>query len=204
MHGNKKSDLILNTLQKLLSEKELETISVSEIAREAGIAKGGIYYYFPSKEAMMEALVERNYQKSLEKAKLLTQQKDVSPLTRAAMIFHTCVSSYEEFNRVFPKSPQKSEQEMAFLHQKHMRYLIRELKPVLTPILEQGIEAGQLRFERPSELSEIILIVLTVKLENSLVPSDKGEIEDTIQGLISLLEKGTECRTGALDFMKLW
>lgn len=204
MHDNKKSDLILDALQRLLSEKELETISVSEVAKEAGIAKGGIYYYFPSKEAMMKALIERNYRKPLEKAKLLTGQTDVSPLTRAAMIFHACVSSYEEFNRIFPKSPQKSEQETAFLHQNHMRHLIEELKPVLTDILEQGIEAGQLRFERPSALSEIILIVLTVKLENSLLPSEREEIEDAIQGLISLLERGTECRTGALDFMKLW
>lgn len=204
MHDNKKSDLILDALQRLLQEKKLDTISVSEIAREAGIAKGGIYYYFPSKEAVMEALVERNYKKPLEKAKFLTEQTDVSPLIRAAMIFHACVNSYEEFDKVFPKAPQKNEQETAFLHQKHMRHLIEELKPVLTNILEQGMEAGQLRFERPSALSEIILIVLTVKLENSMLPSDRREIEDTIQGLISLLEKGTECEPGALDFMKLW
>ena len=58
-----KYNLILDSLQKLLENKKLQTISVSEIAQAAGIGKGSIYYYFPSKDAILEALVERNYEK---------------------------------------------------------------------------------------------------------------------------------------------
>ena len=54
-----KYDKILDALQSLLVTKELSTISVSEIAQTAGIGKGSIYYYFPSKEAILEALVKR-------------------------------------------------------------------------------------------------------------------------------------------------
>lgn len=50
-------------------------------------------------------------------------------------------------------------------------------------------------------LPEIVLIVLTVKLDNTLVPSGKEEIEETILGLISLLEKGTENPAGSLNFL---
>ena len=42
-----KYDLILDSLQKLLENRKLQTISVSEIAQTAGIGKGSIYYYFP-------------------------------------------------------------------------------------------------------------------------------------------------------------
>ena len=59
---NDKYNLILDSLQKLLESRGLPTISVSDIAEEAGIAKGSIYYYFPSKDAILEALVERNYE----------------------------------------------------------------------------------------------------------------------------------------------
>ena len=54
-----KYDKILDALQSLLVTKELSTISVSEIAQTAGIGKGSIYYYFPSKEAILEALAPR-------------------------------------------------------------------------------------------------------------------------------------------------
>ena len=60
-----KYNQILDALQELLANQELQSISVSEIAHTAGIGKGSIYYYFPSKDAILQALVERNYEKPL-------------------------------------------------------------------------------------------------------------------------------------------
>ena len=65
-----KYNQILDALQKLLANHELQSISVSEIAHTAGIGKGSIYYYFPSKDAILQALVERNYEKPLQTANL--------------------------------------------------------------------------------------------------------------------------------------
>ena len=61
-----KKDLILDSLQKLLQERDIDNISVNDIAENIGIAKGGIYYYFSSKEAIVDALIERNYKKTIE------------------------------------------------------------------------------------------------------------------------------------------
>ena len=88
-----KYDKILDALQSLLVTKELSTISVSEIAQTAGIGKGSIYYYFPSKEAILEALVKRSYEAPLDTAKHLAEQTDISPFTRMAMIFQACRNS---------------------------------------------------------------------------------------------------------------
>ena len=69
-------------------------------------------------------------------------------------------------------------------------------------IIRQGIRSGEIRFSYPEELAEIVLIVLTVKIDNTLVPSTKEEIENTINALISLLEKGTDNPAGSLNFLK--
>ena len=50
-----KYDKILDALQKLLEQKNLQTISVSEIAQTAGIGKGSIYIIFHPKNAIFEA-----------------------------------------------------------------------------------------------------------------------------------------------------
>ena len=92
-----KYDKILDALQSLLVTKELSTISVSEIAQTAGIGKGSIYYYFPSKEAILEALVKRSYEAPLDTAKHLAEQTDISPFTRMAMIFQACRNSSSAF-----------------------------------------------------------------------------------------------------------
>ena len=94
-----------------------------------------------------------------------------------------------------------STKDMLLLHQKYLNYLITELKPELALIIEQGIENGDIHFDHPAALAEIVLIVLAVKLDNSLIPSSPEEIEDTITGLVSLLEKGTENPGGSLNFL---
>ena len=178
-------------------------ISVSEIAQTAGIGKGSIYYYFPSKSAILEALIERSYQPSLMTAHQLTQQKDISPFTRMAQIFQACRDSSRDFLSKDSQVSPLDERERSFLHQKYLHHLITELKPDLTEIICQGIERGEIHFDYPSALSEIVLIVLTVKIDNTLLPSSREEIEDTIQGLISLLEKGTGNPSGSLNFLKV-
>lgn len=105
MSKTQKYDMILDALQSLLEQKDIQTISVSEIAQTAGIGKGSIYYYFPSKDAMLEALVERSYEKPLLTAKHLADQTEISPFTRMAMIFQACHSSSLEFRKVITPLP---------------------------------------------------------------------------------------------------
>ena len=69
MKTQAKYNQILDALQELLENRDIQAISVSEIAQKAGIGKGSIYYYFPSKSAILDALVERNYEKPLQTAK---------------------------------------------------------------------------------------------------------------------------------------
>ena len=203
MTNHPKYEQILDALQNLMESRSIQSISVSEIAQTAGMGKGSIYYYFPSNDAILDALIERNYEKPLETAKTLAGQTEISPFTRMAMIFQACRSSSSEFLRQEEKEPVSltGAQEHAFIHQKYMAHLISELKPVLAEIIRQGIDSGEIHFPDPAALAEIVLIVLTVKLDNTLVPSSRDGIEGTMRALVSLLEKGTENPAGSLNFL---
>ena len=197
-----KSDIILDALQQLMEEKDIRHISVSEIAEKAGIGKGSIYYYYPSKDAIFDALIRRGYEQPLKTAKNLAANTNVSSYTRMAMLFQACRSSSAIFKNNKCLSDE-SAQSLALLHQKHLNYLISELKPALTEIISQGISRGEIRFEYPEALAEIVLIVLTVKLDNSIVPSTPEDTEKTLKGLISLLEKGTGLPEGTLGYLSI-
>ena len=197
-----KYEKILDALEELLTSRDMQAITVQEIAQAAGIGKGSIYYYFSSKEEILDALIERNYKKPLDLAKNLATQKEIPPFTRMAMLFQACRSSSAEFIRQDASvSALETGTEWAFLHQKYLNYMVTELKPVLTSIIQQGIEAGDITFDHPAALAEIVLIILTVKLDNTIVPSTEEETAETIRGLICLLEKGTENPVGALNFL---
>ena len=52
-------DRILDALERLLSEATAGQVSISAVAAEAGVSKGGLLHHFPTKEAMLAALVRR-------------------------------------------------------------------------------------------------------------------------------------------------
>lgn len=202
MAEQNKSDMILDALQQLMNEKDIRHISVSEIAEKAGIGKGSIYYYYPSKDAIFDALIRRGYEKPLKTAKNLVTRSNVSSYTRMAMIFQACRSSSSLFLNNSYLS-QESVQSLALLHQKHLNYLISELKPALAEIISQGISCGEIKFEYPEALAEIALIVIAVKLDNYIVPSTADDIDKTLKGLIALLEKGTSLPEGTLEYLTI-
>ena len=204
MKEKTKYDLILDSLQELLESKSIQNISVSDIAQTAGIGKGSIYYYFPSKEAILDALVERSYQKPLGIANTLAQQKDIDPYTRMAMLFQACRTSSIEFLRHDSAIANNDRKDYAYIHYKYMNYLITNLKPTLTALIQQTIDNGDSHFTSPEVLAEIVLIVLVVKLDNTLVPSDSKDIKDTIRGLIELLEKGAGNPSGVLNYLTMY
>ena len=201
----KKYDRILDALQQLLEDRTIQNISVSDIASKAGMGKGSIYYYFPSKEAILDALIGRNYEKPLKTAKNLTDQTEIPPFTHMAMIFQACRNSSNAFlnHNKTTADAGTSAQDIAFLHQKYMNHLIAELKPSLTDIIKQGIAAGDIHFEYPAALAEIVLIVLAVKLNNTFLSVTAEDSEETIRGLVTLLEKGTDAPRGALNYLTL-
>ena len=121
-----------------------------------------------------------------------------------AMLFQACQNSSTAFIKQNDSSPDNaSAQDLAFLHQKYLTHVVSELKPALTEIIKQGIESKEIHFDYPAALAEIVLIVIAVKLDNSLLPSSPAEMEDTLQGLISLLEKGTEVAPGTLSYLSI-
>lgn len=205
MPDNKKYDRILDALQKLLEDNTIQNISVSDIAKKAEMGKGSIYYYFPSKEAILDALIERNYEKPLTTAKNLASRTEISPFTRMAMILQACRNSSAAFLSHGSTDPAAgaSAQESAFLQQKYMNYLISELKPALTEIIKQGIGSGEIHFEYPAALAEIVLIVLAVKLNNIFLSATAEDSEETIRGLVALLEKGTGIPRGAVNYLTM-
>ena len=57
--GDQREQAILDTAEKLLSERSLRRITVEDLARGAGISRPTFYFYFASKEAVLLALVDR-------------------------------------------------------------------------------------------------------------------------------------------------
>lgn len=201
METSSKRDQILDAFRTLLESENIQNISVSSIAKQAGIGKGSIYYYFSSKDEILNALIKRTYADALELAKDLVQHTELSIYSRLAQITNACVTAISEFlkrSAVTQGKKSTSEQfDSAYIHQQFMKYSIIDFKDIYAEIIQQEIDKGTLQFDSASEIAEIVLIVLTVKIDNTLSPSSDEETVKTLQTLITLLERGTGHPEGA-------
>ena len=73
---------LLDTAERLFSEKGFDGTSVRDIAEEAGINTAMISYYFGSKEKLMEAIFEQRSLNVREKVDLLLKDDSLDPLQK--------------------------------------------------------------------------------------------------------------------------
>ena len=200
MHNNKKSDLILDSMQRLMQKKDTRSISVSEIAKEAGIGKGSIYYYFKSKEEIVDAVIERSYSDAIQKAKELVQDPALDAQTKMEIIFQTCRDSSVELSRQEAGSYMERQQS-ALLHQQYIYIMIRNLRPILADIIRQGNQEGTISCSSPDEVAEIVLIILTIKFDTYLSNSDLTQTQKTLDVFTYMLETSFQIEKGRLDYI---
>ena len=72
---------LMAALERLLRTQEFETISVQDIAREAGVAVGSVYSHFKDKTAFLEALL-RYWHEQVEAQLEVSESQD----TKAALV----------------------------------------------------------------------------------------------------------------------
>ncbi|MEM5947544.1 TetR/AcrR family transcriptional regulator [Spirochaetia bacterium 38H-sp] len=77
---------IINTATNLFLTKGYDTVSIEEIIRNTGIAKGTFYHHFKSKEELLETIVELMAEESLQQLKQILEDDSLSILEKTKRI----------------------------------------------------------------------------------------------------------------------
>ena len=201
MQNHNKREQILDAMQELMGSSNAQAISVSDIAQKAGIGKGSIYYYFSSKNDIIDAVIERSYSRVLDAGKELATSSHMDAFKKMELIYHACLDSSTELRRQEAIGTFNEQQESAFIHQKFARIIITRLKPILTDIIRQGMEEGTIHCEYPEETAQIVLTVLTITLDNNLIPADQDQIGRILTAFTQMQEKSMDIPAHTLEFV---
>ena len=79
--------------------------------------------------------------------------------------------------------------------------IITRLKPILTDIIRQGMEEGTIHCEYPEETAQIVLTVLTITLDNNLIPADQDQIGRILTAFTQMQEKSMDIPAHTLEFV---
>lgn len=196
-----KRDLILDTMQELFREGTAGTASVGDIAKRAGIAKGGLYYYFRSKEDVLDALIERQYAHIISTCKDSLDAHDGNALTKFELLIKTYRTSYFD-----PSIDEYLHNPMnASLHQKSLTTILLALRPLLSDVISQGVQEGLFTCQYPTEFAEFILSSFTFIFDRGLFTWSLDELSIKAKALAIFLEQSLVAQKNSFDFIyKYW
>ncbi len=58
--AERRRNQLVDVALDLFSERGIDAVRISDIAEKAGVAQGLLYHYFPGKEALLSAIIERH------------------------------------------------------------------------------------------------------------------------------------------------
>ncbi len=145
---------ILEVARQLFQAKGYEATSVDEIVRTADIAKGTFYYYFKSKEDVLNLLAHRLVadvvtltQRIADDPNMGAIDKFCAILNKQSQILQTEQGVIEDMHR-----PQNRA-----LHERNNREIILMFGPVLASVIEQGNREGVFHVEDALSTIQFIL-----------------------------------------------
>lgn len=184
---NKTKKLIFESAIKIFSESGYRGATMDDIAANAGLAKGTLYYHFVSKEEIFNFIVEEGIQ-ILQNQVIEIQKEDTNPIDKLIKISRTQLSflyGYTDFFKVVMSQLWGHEKRQDELRGKIRNY-IKEIEIDIKKAMEMNeIEQGD-----PELMSYEFFGTLCSAAVYESIHIEKVDLEKIIESTVKFTLKG--------------
>ena len=189
--GERRKQELLQIAYRMFLQKGYEETSVDEIIAQAGIAKGTYYYYFETKEQMLEEVIGMMIEQEMQAAEQILQTDLPVPQKIVGIITSLRPATAES-----PIEEALMKPENIIMHGKIQKKLIESVTPLLSEVVEEGIAEGIFACDHIPERVRMLLII-------SSETFDEGQFsEGDIAVFIDMAEKLLGAETGTMQFIR--
>ncbi|HEY3272263.1 MAG TPA: TetR/AcrR family transcriptional regulator [Methanocella sp.] len=168
----RKKEFVAAALE-LFQTKGFEQTSVTDLTNKVGVSHGAFFYYYKSKEDILESVIEEILTMDYQLVKGLVDNGDMNAKEKLKVILNTSVNSmkaqpenclaeyvHSRVNPGFHRDFEKRSREM--------------LVPLITEIVEQGVREGYCEVKYPRETIEYLTYIFQ-SIDVSLVALQSNE-----------------------------
>jgi AcrR family transcriptional regulator len=170
---------------ELIAEQGFSATTVDDIAERAGVAKGTVYYNFPSKTALFEDLLRHGVGLLTADFRAAVAGKPpgaaVSALVRAQLEY---IRRYRSFAQLLLSEMWRTNREW----QQTLKLLREEAIGVIADVLQSGVDSGEFAADLDVRLSSSALfgVGLVVSLDWLMFQPDR-DIDDVESALLAIV-----------------
>lgn len=181
-------DRVLDAVERCLARHGPTRTSMTDIAREMGVARTTLYRQVPSLADAMALMSSRRFHRFLDELVAIGAQ-GVTPETFVAVIVRTVRAALDDpvAQRVLHDEPDVIGR---YLSSGSLAVLAEQVADLLTPVLAAAMGAGLLR---PSDPRMAAGWIVRIVLALGAVPPPDEALEDTVRAiLLPLLDPGAD------------
>ena len=182
----RKNELV-DIATELFFKKGYEETSISDIVKKAKVAHGTFYYYFKSKEKILDEIVEKFQNEILELVEKLVREKKLNAIEKFLQIlqFKMDISSSGKKFWQYVLSDKN-----AMLHIKFEKKLLPRFSKPLGEIVHQGIDEGFFDCKYPDYAALYILNVnISMGLGGNFYNKPVKEQKEIIFVVFNMIER---------------
>ena len=193
---------ILVAARELFVKKGYEQTSVNDILKIVDIAKGTFYYYFASKEEVLEAIILDIVEEGARKAEQIIKDKSIPLVKRIMMAIMAQTPEFEGSEEI---KEEMHKVENAKLEQLYTKAMLKRMTPVLREPVIEGMEQDIFHLEYPMECIETILLLGHMMFDCAVFEWEMEEYPKKIQAFLCNTERMLGTKEGELkEFMRMF
>ncbi len=189
---------IVETADRLFRQHGYANCSVEMIIREIGVAKGTYYYYFKSKQDILEAIVERTLGRIVDMAKGVADDPSLSAMQKMQALLENSQIGDGDSLEVAEMLHLPENRE---LHELTNVQTVLQLSPFLAQIVEQGIAEGVFDVDRPLETIQFLFTGAQFLTDGGLFGFSPAEVRSRRLVTQTIIEKTLGAEPGSFGFM---
>lgn len=160
---------------------------MEDIAQEAGLSVGGIYWYFKGKEAIVQSLLAEVFDADLRGlGEVLGQDGSVSE--RLAGYVSASLAQAAEHSPLSNELYSLATRNEAA--RAHLREYLSEFQRLLADLIRQGIERGEFRPLDPMQAALLLMSAYEGFMELAMLGVPESDAEGTLLAMLDLMLAG--------------
>ena len=154
-------EAFLDVAQRLVQTKGYETMSIQDLLDELDASKGAFYHYFDSKQALLEAVVERFADSGIAALSPVLDNADLPALRKLEGIFSGIARFKAERKELVLRIMEVWNSDgNAIVREKLRRLTERIMIPLLSVVIRQGIDEGVIDAVSPDETATVLVSLM--------------------------------------------
>lgn len=165
--------------------------TVRDIAREAGILSGSLYYHFDSKETIVDEILSEFVMQLVD-----TDKKIVAESPTATVAIERLVRTVIESVETYPYAIRILQNDAEYLGQfprfSYLDTTEREIRSVWVRVLKQGVSEGSVRSDLPPDIMYRFIRDSVTMLPRWYEPGGKLDISEVADMWIAIIVRGIQ------------